>query len=118
MELNLTKPIIFLDLETTGINVATDRIIEISLIKINPDAEKEVLTQRLNPTVPVSAQAFAVHGISDEDLKDEPTFADLASRFLTFIGNADLAGYNAIKFDVPLLVEEFLRVDVDFDIKT
>ena len=117
MELNLTKPIIFLDLETTGINVATDRIIEISLIKINPDAEKEVLTQRLNPTVPVSAQAFAVHGISDEDLKDEPTFADLASRFLTFIGNADLAGYNAIKFDVPLLVEEFLRVDVDFDIK-
>ena len=117
MELNLTKPIIFLDLETTGINVATDRIIEISLIKIAPNEEMEILTQRINPTVPISAQAFAIHGIAQDDLKEEPTFAEMATKFLAFIGNADLAGYNAIKFDVPLLVEEFLRVDIDFDIK-
>ena len=117
MELNLTRPIIFIDLETTGINVATDRIIEISMMKLSPDNEKEILTERLNPTIPVSAQAMAIHGISDEDLKDKPTFAERACAYLNFIGNADLAGYNAIKFDIPLLVEEFLRAEVDFDIK-
>ncbi len=117
MELNLTRPLIFIDLETTGINVATDRIIEISMVKISPEGEKEILTERVNPTIPVSPQAYAVHGISNEDLADKPTFAQLAPGFLAFIGNADLAGYNAIKFDVPLLVEEFLRVEVDFEIK-
>jgi DNA polymerase-3 subunit epsilon len=117
MELNLTRPIAFFDLETTGINVAVDRIIEISIVKVLPDGNKEVITERINPTIPVSPQAFAVHGISDEDLKDKPTFRERANAFASFIGNADLAGYNAIKFDIPLLVEEFLRAEIDFELK-
>ena len=117
MELNLTRPIIFIDLETTGINVATDRIIEISMVKVSPDGKTDILTERINPTIPISPQAYAVHGISNKDLADKPTFAQLAPAYLNFIGNADLAGYNAIKFDVPLLVEEFLRAEVDFEIK-
>ncbi len=117
MELKLTRPIVFIDLETTGTNVATDRIIEISLVKIHPEGEQEIMTERINPTIPVSEQAFMIHGISNEDLKDEPTFAERANAYAQFIGNADLAGYNAIKFDIPLLVEEFLRVDVDFEVK-
>jgi DNA polymerase-3 subunit epsilon len=117
MELNLTRPIVFIDLETTGINVAVDRIIEISMIKIQPGGEQEILTERVNPTIPVSEQAFQIHGISNEDLKDKPTFAERATAYAQFIGNADLSGYNAIKFDIPLLVEEFLRADVDFDVK-
>jgi DNA polymerase-3 subunit epsilon len=117
MELNLTRPIVFIDLETTGINIANDRIVEISMLKILPDGKHEVHTHRINPTVPIPPETTAIHGISDEDVKDEPTFAEMASNFAQFIGNADLAGYNAIKFDFPLLVEEFLRVDVDFDLK-
>jgi DNA polymerase-3 subunit epsilon len=117
MELNLTRPIVFFDLETTGINITSDRIIEISMIKIHPDGNQEKLTERLNPTIPISKQAYEVHGISDEDVKDEPKFADRANDYAKFIGNADLAGYNAIKFDIPLLVEEFLRVDIDFEVK-
>jgi len=117
MELNLTKPIIFIDLETTGINIATDRIIEISMFKVKPDDQTEILTERVNPTIPVSEQSFAVHGISDQELADKPTFNMRAPAYLNFIGNSDLAGYNAIKFDIPLLVEEFLRADIDFEIK-
>lgn len=117
MDLKLNRPLVFIDLETTGIDVATDRIIEICLIKVQPDGSEETLTQRVNPTIPIAPQAFEVHGISQDDVKDEPTFAELASTFSNFIGNADLAGYNAIKFDIPLLVEEFLRVEVDFDLK-
>ena len=117
MELNLNRPLIFIDLETTGINVATDRIIEICLIKVDPDGTQETFTQRVNPTIPISQEAFEVHGISQEDVKNEPTFAELAPTFSNFIGNSDLAGYNAIKFDIPLLVEEFLRANVDFDLK-
>ena len=117
MKLNLTKPIAFIDLETTGINVAADRIIEISIVKVFPDGNQEILTERINPTIPISPQAMAVHGITDEELKDEPTFSERASAFASFIGNADLAGYNAIKFDIPLLVEEFLRAELDFELK-
>lgn len=117
MKLNLTRPIAFIDLETTGINVAADRIIEISIVKIQPDGNKEIITERINPTIPISPQATAIHGITNEDLKDEPTFRERAGAFASFIGNADLAGYNAIKFDIPLLVEEFLRADVDFELK-
>jgi DNA polymerase-3 subunit epsilon len=117
MELNLTRPIVFLDLETTGINVAVDRIIEICLIKLSPGGKTDIRTERVNPTIPISPQAFAVHGIKNEDVDDKPTFAELASSLAQFIGNSDLAGYNAIKFDIPLLVEEFLRVEVDFDLK-
>lgn len=117
MELNLTRPIVFLDLETTGINVASDRIVEICLVKVSPGGKTEIKTERVNPTIPISAQAFAIHGISDDDVKDKPTFAQLAQSLAHFIGNADLSGYNAIKFDIPLLVEEFLRAEVDFDLK-
>ncbi len=117
MELNLTKPIAFIDLETTGINVANDRIVEISIIKVNPDGSTDILTKKVNPTVPIPPETTAIHGISDEDVKDEPTFAELAPELVRFIGNADLGGYNSIKFDFPLLVEEFLRADVDFDLK-
>lgn len=117
MELNLTRPIAFIDLETTGINVATDRIVEICIVKLSPDGNTEVRTERINPTIPISAQALAVHGIKDEDVKDKPTFAEIAPSLAQFISNCDLAGYNAIKFDMPLLVEEFLRAEVDFDFK-
>lgn len=118
MQLNLTKPIIFLDLETTGLSVSADRIIEISLVKVEIDGSTEIKTERINPTIPISKQSIEIHGITDEDVKDKPTFAELAHSFAQFIGNCDLSGYNAIKFDIPLLVEEFLRVDVDFDLKS
>jgi DNA polymerase-3 subunit epsilon len=117
MELKLTRPIVFVDLETTGVDVGTDRIIEICLIKILPDGTEETLVHLLNPTIPISPQSFEIHGISQEKVKDKPTFSEMASTFANFIGNADLAGYNAIKFDIPLLVEEFLRSEVDFDLK-
>ncbi len=117
MKLNLTRPLAFIDLETTGINVAVDRIIEISIVKVLPDGNKEVVTERINPTIPISPEATAVHGIKDEDIRDEPTFRERANTFASFIGHADLAGYNAIKFDIPLLVEEFLRAEVDFELK-
>lgn len=117
MKLNLTRPIAFIDLETTGINVAADRIIEISIVKVLVDGNKELLTERLNPTIPISPQAIAVHGITNEELTDKPTFKERANAYTSFIGNADLAGYNAIKFDIPLLVEEFLRADIDFEVK-
>ncbi len=117
MDLNLTRPLIFIDLETTGIQVATDRIVEICMIKEYPDGREETLLQRINPTIPISREAFEVHGISQEDVENEPTFTEMAPSFINFIGNSDLAGYNAIKFDIPLLVEEFLRANVDLDLK-
>jgi DNA polymerase-3 subunit epsilon len=116
MELNLTKPIIILDLETTGVQVATDRILEICMIKVNPDGSTETLTERINPTIPIPKESFDIHGISEEDVKDKPTFVQRAADFAQFIGNADLGGYNAIKFDIPLLVEEFLRANIEFDL--
>ncbi|MCF8369305.1 MAG: 3'-5' exonuclease [Bacteroidales bacterium] len=117
MELNLNRPLIVFDLETTGVNVGSDRIVEISMVKVLPDGQTEIYTERINPTIPIPAETTAIHGISDEDVKDKPTFAQLAPTLLNFIGNADLSGYNAIKFDIPLLVEEFLRAEVDFEIK-
>lgn len=116
MKLSLTKPIVFFDLETTGVNVASDRIVEISILKLHPDGKKEVKTRRVNPTIPIPEESAVIHGIRDEDVEDEPTFKALAKSLATFIGNADLAGFNSNKFDVPLLVEEFLRADVDFDL--
>lgn len=117
MELNLIKPLAVFDLETTGTNVATDRIIEISIIKINPDGKEQVFTQRINPVIPIPPEATAVHGISNADLVNEPTFAEVGPRIALFLNNCDLAGYNSNKFDIPLLVEEFLRADVAFEIK-
>ncbi len=117
MELILNKPIAFFDLETTGIKVATDRIVEISLIKIHPSGKQEVYTKRINPGMPIPPRSTEIHGINDEDVKDEPRFEEIAKEVSNFIGNADLAGYNSNKFDIPLLVEEFLRANVDFDLK-
>jgi DNA polymerase-3 subunit epsilon len=117
MDLNLSKPIAFFDLETTGTNVGTDRIVEISVLKVLPDNTEEKYTKRVNPTIPIAEEATKVHGISNADVANEPAFADLAPELNNFLKGCDLAGYNLLKFDVPLLVEEFLRVDIDFDMK-
>jgi DNA polymerase-3 subunit epsilon len=117
MGLKLKKPIVFFDLETTGVNVAKDRIVEISILKLHPDGKKEVKTRRVNPQMPIPKESSEIHGIYDDDVKDEPTFKAMAKSLVKFIGNSDLAGYNSNKFDVPLLVEEFLRVGVEFEIE-
>lgn len=117
MDLKLKKPIVFFDLETTGVDVAKDRIVEISIMKLHPEGKKEIKTRRVNPEMPIPDSASQVHGIYDKDVQDEPTFKSLAKSLALFIGNSDLAGFNSNKFDVPLLAEEFLRVGVDFDIE-
>jgi DNA polymerase III subunit epsilon len=113
---NLTRPLAFFDLETTGVNVASDRIVEISILKINPDGTKEIKTKRINPTIPIPPQSSAIHGIYDHHIANEPTFKGIAKSLSDFLKNCDLAGYNSNKFDIPILVEEFLRAEVDFDI--
>lgn len=118
MSLQLTKPIVFFDLETTGVDVAKDRIVEISILKLHPDGKKEVKTRRVNPEMAIPKGSSEIHGIYDEDVKGEPTFKAMAKSLAAFIGNSDLAGFNSNKFDVPLLVEEFLRVGVDFGIES
>lgn len=118
MKLDLKKPIVFFDLETTGVNVASDRIVEISILKLHPDGKKEVKTRRVNPEMKIPVSSSEIHGIYDENVKDEPTFKAMAKSLATFIGNSDLAGFNSNKFDVPLLMEEFLRVGVDFDLNS
>ena len=117
MNLNLRNPLIFFDLETTGIDIATDRIVELSFLKINPNGEEESKTMRINPTVPIPAKVTAIHGISDEDVKDSPTFSEVARSLTRVFEGCDFAGYNSNKFDIPLLAEEFLRCDVDIDLK-
>jgi len=117
IQLNLTRPIAFFDLETTGVNVATDRIVEISILKISVDGTKEVKTKRINPTIPIPKQASEIHGIYDSDVANEPTFKSIAKSLVTFLDDCDLGGYNSNRFDVPILVEECLRAEVDFDIK-
>lgn len=117
MKLNLKNPLIFLDLETTGINIVTDRIVEIALLKINRDGSEESRELRINPEMPIPAYASKIHGIYDEDVKDAPTFREVARSLAQFIEGCDLAGFNSNRFDIPLLAEEFLRVDVDIDLK-
>ena len=117
MKLNLNRPLAFFDLETTGLQIATDRIVEISVVKAMPDGTTEKFTKRINPTIPISEESSSIHGIFDEDIKDEPTFANIANELNQFIGNSDLAGYNSNKFDIPLLMEEFLRAGIDFELK-
>lgn len=117
MKLNLKNPIVFLDLETTGINVVTDRIVEIALLKIFPDGHEEEKFQRINPGMPIPPQSSAIHGIFDEDVKDAPLFKEVARIYAKFIEGCDLAGFNSTRFDIPLLSEEFLRVDIDLDMK-
>lgn len=117
MELQLKNPIIFFDLETTGINVATDRIVELGYVKIHPNGKEESDTMRVNPTIPIPKQAADIHGIKDEDVKDCPTFQEIAKNIAKIFEGCDLAGFNSNKFDIPLLAEEMLRADVDFDFK-
>lgn len=117
MTLILHKPLCFFDLETTGTDIAKDRIVEISILKVFPNQNKESHTWRVNPGVPIPAEVTAIHGISDEDVANEPTFDKLAPIVFNFIKDADLAGYNSNRFDVPLLAEEMLRAGVDFDLK-
>ena len=116
MELNLKNPLIFFDLETTGINVAADRIVEISWLRIHPSGEEDGQTILVNPTIPIPPEVTEIHGITDEDVKDKPAFADIARSLANEFEGCDLAGYNSNKFDIPLLAEEFLRANVDFDL--
>jgi len=117
MQLNLKRPIAFFDLETTGLNTSHDRIVEMSVLKINVNGDEEQRVWLLNPEIPISAESTAVHGYTNEMVADKPTFREKAKEIALFLGNADLAGYNILKFDLPMLVEEFLRVDYDFELR-
>ena len=117
MKLNLKNPIVFFDLETTGINVSSDRIVEITYLKVEPNGNKTSKTLRINPQMHIPEQASAVHGIYDKDVADCPAFRQVAASIAKDIEGCDLAGYNSINFDIPLLVEEFLRADIDIDLK-
>ena len=117
MKLNLKRPIIFFDLETTGVDTAKDRIVEISMVKVMPDGEQIVKTRKLNPGMHIPAEATAIHGITDEDVRDCPTFAQVAKSLEQFIRGCDFGGFNSNRFDLPVLVEEFLRAGVDVDFK-
>lgn len=116
MTLNLKRPLIFFDLETTGTNVTQDRIVEFSYIKVFPDGTSESKTRRLNPEMPIPPASTAVHHISDEDVKDAPTFRQVARSLYEIFDGCDIAGYNSNKFDVPLLIEEFSRAGINFDV--
>lgn len=117
MQLNLTKPLVFFDLETTGTNIAQDRIVEISMIKVFPDGHDEEKTYRINPTIPISAEATAIHHITDADVANCPTFKEKAHEIEQYFKGCDIAGFNSNRFDIPLLVEEFLRVGLDIDFR-
>ena len=117
MNLKLKRPIIFFDLETTGVDTAHDRIVEISMVKVEPDGSKQVKTRRINPEMPIPAEATAVHGITDEDVKGEPTFKQIAKSLAKFIEGCDFGGFNSNRFDLPMLVEEFMRAEVDVDFR-
>lgn len=115
--LQLTRPLAIIDLETTGINLSTDRIVEIAIVKILPDGSKQVKRKLINPEIPISTVSSDLHGITNEMVKDAPTFKQAANEIKQFLDNCDLAGYNSNRFDIPMLAEEFLRVGLDFDFK-
>ena len=117
MNLKLKRPIVFFDLETTGVDTANDRIVEISLVKIGVDGTKSVKTRRITPEMHIPEAATAVHGITDEDVKDEPTFRQIAKSLAQYIEGCDFGGFNSNRFDLPVLVEEFMRAGVDVDFK-
>jgi DNA polymerase-3 subunit epsilon len=117
MKLNLKRPLAFFDLETTGTNIGVDRIVEISVIKMNPDGTEAVKTWKLNPEMPISLESSLIHGIYNDDLLQAPTFKEAAAEIAEFIDISDLAGYNSNRFDIPMLMEEFLRVGHPFDIE-
>ncbi len=115
MQLNLKRPIIFFDLETTGLNITSDRIVEISIIKVYPDGHEEEKTRRLNPGMPIPAEATAVHHITDDDVKNEPHFKQIAKSLASMFENCDIAGFNSNRFDIPMLDEEFRKAGVEVD---
>ena len=117
MKLKLRRPVIFFDLETTGVDTCRDRIVEISMVKVMPDGEEIVKTRRLNPQMPIPREATAIHGITDDDVKNEPTFAQIAKSLAAFMEGCDFGGFNSNRFDLPMLVEEFLRAGVEVDFK-
>jgi len=117
LNLNLKRPIAFIDLETTGINVSTDRIVELSVLKISPNGKEEWMSARVNPEMAIPPKTTAIHGIKDEDVANSPTFKAIGRNLAAFLEGCDLAGYNAIKFDIPVLAEEFLRVNIDFNFR-
>jgi len=117
MKLNLKNPIIFFDLETTGINIASDRIVEISYLKVDVNGNERSKTFRVNPGIPIPENVIAIHGITNEDVKDAPPFNEIAKSLAKEFEGCDLAGYNSVKFDIPLLAEEFLRSGVDIDLR-
>ena len=116
MELNLRNPLIFFDLETTGVNITKDRIVEISYIKVFPNGQEQEKTIRVNPGMPIPPEATAIHHITDEDVKDKPLFKDIAKDLSHVFEGCDIAGFNSNRFDIPLLMEELLRAGVNFDI--
>lgn len=118
MKLNLKRPLVFFDLETTGVDTAKDRIVEISMVKVMPDGEEIVRTRLINPQMHIPEDATAIHGITDEDVKEQPTFAQIAKSLYKFIEGCDFGGFNSNRFDLPMLVEEFLRAGVDVDFKS
>ncbi len=117
MQLNLKNPLVFIDLETTGIDIVNDRIIEIAVLKVFPDGREELKVRRINPTIPIPPEATAIHGITNADVQNEPTFKEVAKSLANFIEGSDFAGFNSNKFDFPLLAEEFLRAEVNFDMR-
>lgn len=116
MKLNLKRPLAFFDLETTGVNVASDRILEISILKAMPDGTEDVKTMRINPGIPIPLESSLIHGIYDEDIKNAQTFKQAGEELARFLDDCDLAGYNSNRFDIPVLMEEFLRAEINFDI--
>lgn len=117
MELSLTKPICFFDLETTGTNISKDRIVEIAILKVFPNGNKESHTWLVNPEMKIPDEVIAIHGITNEKVASEPTFKELSTKIHEMIKGCDLGGYNSNRFDIPLLVEELLRADIDFEMK-
>ncbi len=115
--IQLTKPLAFIDLETTGVNLATDRIIEIAIVKVLPDGKRSVKRKLINPKIPIPKITSDLHGITDDMVKDAPTFKEVAHELKQMLDGCDIAGYNSNRFDIPMLVEEFLRAEVDFDMR-
>ena len=115
--LELKRPLVVFDLETTGINTSRDRIVELCLLKVYPDGREELRTYRINPEMPIPAEVSEIHGIFDADVADKPTFKELANELINFLRECDFGGFNSNKFDFPMLVEEFYRADIEFDVE-
>lgn len=118
MNISLISPLAILDIEATGLNITNDRIVEIAVVKVLPSGEQEEFIRRVNPGIPIPVEVTAIHGISDEDVKDEPSFKEIVPELEAFLGDADFAGYNSNKFDLPLLAEELLRAESTIDLST